>query len=453
MISAHTTDMMEQFAAAAIFLVLFALIITEIIERHKASLLCGGITLVLLMGLMMRSPEAIRETLNLGAIFQKEFWYDVSGAQESSSGINWATIIFIFGMMLLVEFMAQTGFFKWLCVSVASISGFRPKKVFLSLAVLSALLAMFIDSITVILFLAAVTAEMASLMKFDPVPFILTEIFCANLGGAATMCGDPPNIIIGTSLGYSFGDFLKNTGPIAFISLILTLAFFYICFRKKLESTESAVKRVDPNIFIEDKNKFIQAVILFTCIVVMLISHGTIGFTVAFVGALAGASAILLSGKNMAHTLMAVDYKTLIFFTGLFVTVAGLEQTGVLETAAEAISRTTGGNVAYAIFIIIWVSGIASAFVDNIPFAAVMIPVIKSLSQIHGFPLDSLAWALAMGTDVGGSATPVGASANVVGLAAAERRGHHIGWKKYCVYMMPAAIISMGLATFILINQ
>ena len=184
--------------AIAIFLAMFILIISEKWERHVITLACGLLTLVLVFGVGMHSLDAAIQTLNIHGIFDSTFWYQSGQASESSTGINWATIIFVAGMMIMVEGMAKAGFFRWLCMKIARMVKFQVIPIFITFMVLSGILAMFIDSITVILFLAAVTIELAQLLKFDPVPMILSEIFCANLGGSATMCGDPPNIIIGT---------------------------------------------------------------------------------------------------------------------------------------------------------------------------------------------------------------------------------------------------------------
>ena len=192
---------LAQILATAIFVIMFIMIVLDKIERQYVTLGCGLLTLVLVFGIVMRNPDAIFETLNIRSIFTLEFWYAASESSESSSGINWATIIFIAGMMIMVEGMAKAGFFRWLCMRLAKLVNYRPIPLFVAFMVMSSILAMFIDSITVILFLAAVTVELAKLLKFNPVPMILSEIFCANLGGSATMCGDPPNIIIGTSLG------------------------------------------------------------------------------------------------------------------------------------------------------------------------------------------------------------------------------------------------------------
>ena len=222
---------LPQILATLIFVAMFILIVLDKIERHYVTLVCGLLTLFVVFGLVMRDMDAILETLNFKSIFTVEFWYAAGAAEESSAGINWATIIFIAGMMVMVEGMAKAGFFRWLCMKLAKMVNYKTIPLFVTFMIMSAILAMFIDSITVILFLAAVTVELAKLLKFDPVPMILAEIFCANLGGSATMCGDPPNIIIGTSLGFSFFDFLTNTGLMAAVSLVLVVIYFYFVYK------------------------------------------------------------------------------------------------------------------------------------------------------------------------------------------------------------------------------
>ncbi len=437
--------MFAQIFAVIIFVAMFVFIVTEIVERHIATLVCALLTVILVFGVGMHSTEAIVETLNLRSIFTTDFWYVSGKSGGSSTGINWETIIFIFGMMVMVEGMARVGFFRWLCMRIAKIVKYKIIPIFITFMLLSTLLSMFIDSITVILFLAAVTIELAQLLKFNPVPMILAEIFCANLGGSATMCGDPPNIIIGTSLGYSFMDFLTNTGVIAGISLVAVLIYFYLVFRKELLS--NSLQGIDysalpsPETMITDKRGFVISSIVFGAAIVLLVTHAQTGLTVSAIGFIIALVTLISSGKNAIHLLKKVDYKTIAFFVGLFVVIGGLEQTGILEIIAGFIGKISGGNVLLMIAIIIWLSAIASAFVDNIPFATTMIPIIKSLSLSYGVDLSVLAWALAMGTDIGGSATPIGASANVVGIATAAREGHIIKWGKYCKKMVPATIM------------
>ena len=431
--------MLAQVLAIIIFLAMFLLIILEIWERQWITLACGLLTLLLVFGLGMHSMGAIMRTLNLQSFFTTGFWYAAGESSEASSGINWQTIIFIAGMMIMVEGMAKVGFFRWLCMEIAKMVKYQVIPIFMTFMLLSFVLAMFIDSITVILFLAAVTIELSQLLEFDPVPMILSEIFCANLGGSATMCGDPPNIIIGTSLGYSFTDFITNTGLMAVVSLVFVVIYFYFAFRKELKKNGANKKDhasyPDPKEAITDKRGFTASCIIFLCAVVLLVSHAQTGLTVSTIGVAIAIVTLIVAGKDALELLKKVDYKTLLFFVGLFVVVSGLEETGVLEILAGFIGSVSGGNIAVMIAIIIIVSAVASAFIDNIPFAATMIPVITVL-----------AWALAIGTDIGGSATPIGASANVVGIATAAREGHIIKWGKYCKYMAPATIIVVAIS-------
>jgi Na+/H+ antiporter NhaD/arsenite permease-like protein len=279
---------------------------------------------------------------------------------------------------------------------------------------------------------------------------ILSEVFCANLGGSATMCGDPPNIIIGTSLHYAFIDFLTNTGVIAGISLIASVIYFYICFHKELKASEtSAVKPdhyPDPKEAITDGKLFVLSIIIFAIAVVLLITHANTGLTVAFIGVFVAALTLIVQHANIKELLKKVDYKTLLFFIGLFIVVGGLEQTGVLVLIADGISYICGSNQMLVVAVILWISAVASAFVDNIPFAATMIPVIQTLSQMQGISLPVLAWTLSMGTDIGGSATPIGASANVVGTSVAAKNGYIIGWGKYCKSAALATVIVIAMS-------
>ena len=444
---------LAQILAVLIFVAMFVLIVMDKIERQIVTLACGVLTLILVFGVGMHSMDAILETLNVRSIFTPGFWYAV-GAEESSSGINWATIIFIAGMMVMVEGMAKAGFFQWLCMRLAKLVNYKPIPLFVVFMVMAAVLSMFIDSITVILFLAAVTVELAKLLHIDPIPMILSEIFCANLGGSATMCGDPPNIIIGTSLGYTFGDFLTNTGLLAGIALIIVIIYFFLVYRKELIQEEG--QGVDPSSIpdpkeaITNKKDFIVSCVIFGCAVVLLVSHAQTHLTVAFIGAVIALVTLIAAGKDAVGLLKKVDYKTLLFFVGLFMVVGGLEQTGILELIAGFIGDVSGGNIYVMIAIIIWISAVASAFVDNIPFAATMIPVVKSLAATTGADLSVLAWALSMGTDIGGSATPIGASANVVGTSVAAKNGYPIGWGKYCKTAAPATIIVVAISMLII---
>ena len=258
------------------------------------------------------------------------------------------------------------------------------------------------------------------------------------------MCGDPPNIIIGTSLGYTFTDFITNAGVIAAISLVAVVIYFYLTMRKSIKTGEEvdvSALNIDPSSVITDKKGFILSSLIFILAVVLLVTHAQTGLTVAIIGVVIAILTFIVSGKHILEVLKKVDYKTLLFFIGLFVVVGGLEQTKILELLAKFIENISGGNTVVMIAIILWLSAIASAFIDNIPFAATMIPVIRTLSATAGVPLDVMAWTLAIGTDIGGSATPIGASANVVGIAIASKNGYPVSWKKYCLSLAPATVI------------
>ena len=443
--------MTAQILAICIFIGMFLLIILDKFERHHITLVSGALVLTLVFGVCMRSTSAIWKTLNLGCVFTCGFWYGAS--DEGTVGINWSTVFFIAGMMVMVEGLGKAGFFRWLCLTLAKLVHYHIVPLLICFMTLSAVLSMFIDSITVVLFLATVTLELAQTMRFDPVPMILSEIFCANLGGAATMCGDPPNIIIGTSLGYTFFDFISNTGAAAAICFVLILAYFTICFRKRLlqaEHENGTVVCPQPDTAITNRAAFLSSACVFLLAVVLLVTHAVTELSVACIGVIVAVLTLLVTaltnGKRAASEIVrAVDYKTLLFFIGLFVSVSGLEETGVLEVIAQFITAVSGGKAVVIVVIILWISAFTSAFVDNIPFAATMIPVIRSIAATSGVDLGVLSWAL--GTDLGGNATPIGASANVVGTSVAAKGGYPISWSNYCKYCAGATVLVIAVST------
>ena len=242
---------------------------------------------------------------------------------------------------------------------------------------------------------------------------------------------------------------------IAVVCLVVIVFYFYLVFHKELATLEGQAVDIatmpEPKSAILDKKGFIVSSVIFFIAVVLLVTHAMTGLTVATIGVGIAVitiitTAMIAGGKGVKEIMSRVDYQTLLFFIGLFIVVGGLEQTGILVLIANGIEVVSGGNFYIMIAIIIWVSGVASAFIDNIPFAATMVPVISSLAATAGIPLETLAWALAMGTDIGGSATPIGASANVVGTAAAAKAGHPIGWGTYCKKAAPATIIVLAMS-------
>ncbi len=350
--------------------------------------------------------------------------------------------------------MEKVGFFRWICLLAARLVGCRVIPLLLSFMFISGFLSMFIDSITVMLFLARVTIELGRLLKFDPVPVIVAEIFAANTGGAATMSGDPPNIIIGTAFGYTFMDFAANTGLIAWVCMIFSMGYFYLIFRKSLNQGTSSEEMMKvcpyPSSAITNRRLFWISTGIFIFIVLLIVTHAETGLSVAIIGVIAAILTLLADVKDMKHILKA-DWQTLVFFIGLFICVGGLEETGVLEAIAKFIGDISAGRITVAMPAILWISAFASAIVDNIPFAATMVPVIKELSVVGALSLPALSWALALGTDIGGNATPIGASANVVGTAVAHKEGYPISWGRYLKYALPPMILVMIICHLMLL--
>ncbi len=450
---------LSQILAITIFIIMFAAIVSGKLHRYVPALVGATLTCIVVFLIVEQNPEMISSVLNLEQMTHFTFW--VPGKEHiESHGINWQTIIFIGGMMIMVEGLGNVGFFRWLCLYAAKMVNYQVVPILIVFMLLSGFLAMFIDSITVMLFLASVTIELARLLKFDPVPVIIAEIFASNVGGSATMSGDPPNIIIGTAFGYTFTDFAINTGPIAWAGMLLTVGFFYFAFRKFLthsqrsltDSTDGMpIRYPDPKEAIVNPRLFKINTGIFIFVVVLIVTHANTGLSLAIIACIAAALTLLTSGKRALHVMERVDWRTLLFFIGLFVTVGGLEETGVLKILAEYIGELSGGNIMLVIPIIIWFSAFASAIVDNIPFAATMVPVIANLSRTAGLDLKTLSWTLALGTDIGGNITPIGASANVVGTAVAEKEGYPISWGRFMKYAMPATIVVVALCNLYLI--
>ncbi len=446
---------LSQILAIAIFILMFLAIIIGKVHRFIPALVGAGLTLVVVFLITMQSPDSISHVMNLGQLGQFNFW--VPGQEHIESyGINWQTIIFIGGMMVMVEGLGEVGFFRWICLLLARLVNYKVVPILVVFMLLSGFLSMFIDSITVLLFLAMVTIELARLLKFDPVPMIIAEIFAANTGGAATMSGDPPNIIIGTALGYNFTDFVFNTGVIAWIGMAFALVFFYFAFRKVLTSSQGkpdtpATKYPQPSEAIINPRLFRINAAIFIAIIVLIVTHAETGLSMALIGVIAAAITMLAASRKALHIISRIDWRTLLFFIGLFICVGGLEETGVLEMLASYIGNVSGGSLVLVIPLILWISAFASAIVDNIPFAATMVPVIQNLSRSVTLDLHPMAWTLALGTDIGGNATPIGASANVVGTAIAEKEGYPISWGRFCKYAIPAMLMVVSLCWLYLV--
>jgi Na+/H+ antiporter NhaD/arsenite permease-like protein len=445
---------LNQILAIVIFAIMLAVIISDKVPRYIPAFIGAALMIIIVFLAVMKSPDSVWRVLNLAELVQAKFW--VPGNEHVESyGVNWQTIVFIGGMMVMVAGMERVGFFRWLCLYAARLVGCRTIPLLLAFMLISGFLSMFIDSITVLLFLSLVTIELARLLKFDPVPVIVAEIFAANTGGAATMSGDPPNIIIGTALGYNFFDFAMNTGIIAWIGMIFTMTYFYLIFRKSLKQDirpEEVMKICPlPASAINDRRLFKVSTGIFIVIVVLIVTHAETGISVALIGVIAALMTVLTDTKHFRRIFAGVNWQVLLFFLGLFICVGGLEETGVLKIIADFIGETSAGNESIAVAFILWISAFASAVVDNIPFAATMVPIIKELSIVGAMSLPTLAWTLALGTDLGGNATPIGASANVVGTSVSASEGYPVSWGRYIKYALVPMLIVVGISHLLLL--
>ncbi len=406
----------------AIFAVVYVAMVFDLVDRTVA-VLFGALTMV-----------------GLGIL----------GEREVIDYIHWEALGLIFGMFVLVAAMKDSGFFRWIGLHALQATKFETLRVFIVFCGLSAFLAAFMDSITVMVFMASLTIEVCAILRVPPMPFLIAEICSANIGGSATMVGDPPNVIIGTALNLTFSDFARNTGPIAMIAFAVNIIVFGIIYEKLLNRKHHDVKQImeehkdlDPFSAIKDLRLMRVSLLVFIFTVTLLIMHSVIDMLVAYAAILGATLVLFFGGRKMDHLVDKIDWHTIVFLGGLFVMVGGLESSGVLSNFAHSLVDFTGDGVVLVTIVILWVAVLLSALLDNVALSAAMIPVIQTISADTGIPLKSLAYTLALGCDVGGNATPIGASANVVGLAVAEKHGIKFTWAQYCKVAIPATIVTM----------
>jgi len=371
---------------------------------------------------------------------------------EAISSIRWEALGLIFGMFILVAALTESGFFRWIGLHALKATEFDLLKIFIVFCGLSALLSAFMDCITVMVFMASLTIEVCAILKAPALPLIFAEIFSANIGGCATMVGDPPNVIIGTELNLTFVDFATHTAPIAIIAFAVNLVVFGLWYRGIFEKKKVDVQKIieehkdlDPFSAVTDIKQMRMALIVFTFTVTMLVMHSVLDLAVAYVAILGGALVILFGHRKMDHLIEKIDWHTIVFLAGLFVMVGGLEKSGLLSSFANVLVGASGDNPLVLLSVLLWSVGLMAAIFDNIPLAAAMIPVIKTVSAQTGVPVESLAYTMTVGWDIGGNATPIGASTNIVGLAIAEKAHIKCSWKEYCKIGIPAVMITLAV--------
>ncbi|ASJ02122.1 transporter [Thermococcus profundus] len=412
--------------AVLVFLFTYALIISERVHRTVAALFGAAVVLFL----KVVPWEAIPEYLDLDTIF------------------------LLIGMMIVVNTAKESGLFEYIAIKTAKLAKGSPMKVLLLFSVVTALVSSILDNVTTVLLLTPMLIYITRLMEVDPIPFLLSEVFASNIGGTATLIGDPPNIMIGSAAGLSFNDFLINMGPIAFLDLFITVLIIYLAYRgemrvspKRRERLLSIINGLKEEDAIKDPSLFKKSLVVILSVVALFFIHDRLGLEPAVV-ALSGASFLLLwSRQDPEHILEKVEWTAIFFFVGLFIIVGSLVETGVISDVASWMMgyvHSTGE----AILIITWFSAISSAIVDNIPLTATMIPLIKAMgTSINTYPLW---WALSLGACLGGNGTAIGASANVVVIGIAGKEGIRITFNDFLKIGLTIMFATVAVGTGIL---
>ncbi|NPA47885.1 MAG: ArsB/NhaD family transporter [Thermococci archaeon] len=411
----------QSVAAVVVFLAVYSLIITEKVHRTVAAM--TGASVLLLTGIVP--------------------WSSAKGY------IDLDTILLLAGMMVVVNVARDSGMFEYVAIKTAKLAGGSPIKVLLLFSGVTAVVSAFLDNVTTVLLLTPMLIYITRRMGVDPVPFLLSEVFASNIGGTATLIGDPPNIMIGSAAKLSFNDFVENMAPIALITLGVTIALIFLFYRHSFRSSSGgSVMLIDEREAIKDPALLKKSLAVLSFVIFAFFFHDLLGIEPAAV-ALIGASILLLwSGIPPEKALGKVEWATLFFFGGLFVLVGGLVQTGVIDRLASIVTSNVHSE-AQAIVMISGFSAAASAVVDNIPFTATMIPLIKAMgAQFNTYPLW---WALSLGACLGGNGTAIGASANVVVLGIAYREGIRITFKDFLKVGLVVMVSTVGVGTLLLL--
>jgi Na+/H+ antiporter NhaD/arsenite permease-like protein len=411
-------------AAIAIFVIAYALLVTERVHRTKVAL--GGAGLMLLLHV----------TDGDGAFFSKE------------SGVDWNVVFLLLGMMVIVSVLRQTGVFEYVAIWAAKRAKGRPYRLMVMLVVITAAASALLDNVTTVLLIAPVTFLVCERLGLRAAPYLIAEVMASNIGGTATLVGDPPNIIIASRGGLSFNDFLVNLAPLA---VVLMAVFCLLCrwlFRSAFHydpGLAAEVMALREREAITDRRLLAQALAVLAVVVAAFVLHPVLHYEPSVV-ALLGAGLLIAATKvTTEQALKEVEWPTLVFFAGLFVMVGGLVKTGVIDGIAHAAAEAAQGRLGFATMLLLWASAGLSAIVDNIPYVATMSPIVADLVQQAGPDGRVLWWALALGADLGGNATAIGASANVVVLGIAARNEQPITFWEFTRYGLVVTVVTVAL--------
>ena len=413
-------------AAALIFVAAYVLLATEKVHRTKVALVGAGLMLVL------RISDA-----------DKAFF-------DERTGVEWNVIFLLLGMMIIVSVLRRTGVFEYVAVWTAKRTRGRPYRLMVTLCVLTATASALLDNVTTVLLIAPVTFLVCARLGLRPAPYLIAEVFASNIGGTATLVGDPPNIIIAAKADpdLTFNDFLVNLTPIV---LVLMVAFLLLCrvmFRRDFvhdPDRAAAVMRLDEKEAITDRGLLIKALGVLVLVMLTFVLHPVLHYEPSIVALLGAGLLLLITDVDVTDVLREVEWPTLVFFAGLFVMVGGLVQTGIIDSLSRSLGDLTQGRLGLATIGLLGGSAILSAVVDNIPYVATMSPIVADLVHQQGAGGDVLWWALALGADLGGNATAIGASANVVALGIAAREGHPISFWEFTRYGLIVTAVTVAL--------
>ncbi|MCA0385530.1 MAG: ArsB/NhaD family transporter [Firmicutes bacterium] len=412
--------------AIGVFVVTYLLIMSEKLNRTAVAMV-GALLMVLL---------------------------NIEAQERAIHYIDFNTIGLLIGMMIIVNIMKKSGIFQYVAVKAAKIAKGDPWKILLYFAVITAVASAFLDNVTTVLLIVPVTLVLTDTLELNPIPFLVPEILIANIGGTATLIGDPPNIMIGSATGLGFMDFLINLGPVVVVIFIVTMIAFKYGYRMHYRASDEnkrKVMKMNEKLAIKDPVLMKKSVIVLIFTIFGFILHQYLGYESATI-ALFGASVLLLISKvDVEDILFEIEWTTIFFFVSLFILVGALEEVGVMQFLATQLLELTKGNMVLTMMVILWVSAIASSFLDNIPFVATMIPLIKSYGVMSGLDVTPLWWSLALGACLGGNGTLIGASANVIVSGLLQRHGHKMSFGYYMKIGFPLMIVSIIISTVYLL--
>ena len=415
----------EAVISVIVFLLVMAAIISE--KMHRAVAAMAGAVILLL--------------------------FHVLSVDEATTYVDINTIGVLVGMMLFVAVVKNSGLFEYVAIKAAKLTKGRPMAILVVFAIITAVLSAFLDNVTTVLLIGPMTIAITQMLEVNPIPYLLSQIMASNIGGTATLIGDPPNIMIGSAAGLSFMDFVVNTGSVIVIILAVTVLIYYFMYRGQISVIEENMHKVmelDENRSIKDKPLLIKSVIMTVVVVIGFVFHSQLQVESATVALFAAGFMLVFGKQDAEEIILGVEWSTILFFIGLFVVVGSMQKSGVITSLAELMMEFIGNNEALGIVIILWVSAIISSFLDNIPFVATLIPLILTMES-GGVDVTPLWWALSLGACLGGNGTLVGASANVVLAGVSAKNGYPITFMQYTKTGFPLMLISILISTVYLL--